>query len=174
MDTSPELKRIDQVPACGIAVEQTLVVLLEAAGRVFSVLVSSRVSAEPDGGAIRLEDCTRLRREAGGKVRSRGFRQVEIVWDPAVKHWIASPDGFQSVFSQPSAEPYAVVQLPELTSRALRGAIQKGDAAGALMMMRVRFKELPGFYSPRPGRLHAPWDYAAGSEAVGLRYEVME
>ncbi len=149
-------------------------VLLEA-GPVVSILIAPHVCAERDGGAIRLEDCTYLRvTTRSGRLSACHYPRVEILHDPGIQHWLASPDGFDSVLPMPSRVPYAIIELSELTSRAVENALHEGDNAAAFMMIRVRFAALPGFFSSRPGKLSAPGDYAAGRDAIAGRYRLIE
>ena len=126
MKTNPHLKRIDTLPRCSVAIEQPLVMLLEA-GPCFSAIIARHVSAEPDDGAIRLEECTHFRIDPQGTCRTRHDDRIEVLWDPAIRHWIASPDQFVSVFSQPSLDPYAVIHLSKLTVSAIESALQQHD-----------------------------------------------
>lgn len=171
--SAPRLKRIDQLAPSSVAIEQTLVVLLEAFP-AFSVIIAPHASAEPDDASLQLEDCFYLRRDEQGRLHGGTFPKVEIAWDPAIRHWIATPDGYRSIFLQPSAVPYAYIELSELTARAVAGAIAQSDFDAVFMMIRVRFGEFEGFNTDRRGNLKAPITYAAGIEHVRGRYLVVE
>lgn len=155
MNPSPRLRRIDQVAASAAAVEQPLVLLVEN-GPAFSALLAARVSAEPDDGAVMLEDCAQLRIEANGDCVRRSFDRVVVLRDDRRNHWVASPDGFASLFSQPSADPYVVLELARSRAKVLRKAIRDRDFGTAFETLRSRLARLPGFFSPSPTQLRAP------------------
>lgn len=161
MKTIPILQSIDQLALCAVAVKQPLVLLLEN-GPAFSALLAAHVSAEPDDGAIILEDCIQVRIEPNGTCFRKQFDQVVVVHEKSQEHWIASPDGFESVFSQPSADPYVFVQLSQSGANKLLQAINAGDFDTVFEELCERFASLPRFYSPTPSELRAPDNYAIG------------
>lgn len=161
MNTATKLRSIDQLPCIAIAVEQPLMVLLES-GPAFSVLVASHVSPEPGGSAIILEDCLQIRIEEDGERLSRSFAEVAFKEDPELPFWIASPDGFESLFSQPSWDPYAILQLSEEDSQRFNIDLDRSDYGSLFDLLRTRFGELPRFYTPNETRFCAPENYACG------------
>lgn len=161
MDTASKLQRIDQVPSSAIAIEQPLVLLLEN-GPAFSAILAAHISPEPDDGSVVLEDCTQVRIEQNGDCVRRSFDRVVILRESKRNHWIASPDELESIFSQPSADPYVFVQLPKSKARELRMAIHDRDFEKVFEELRDRFATLPRFYSPTPTELRAPENYATG------------
>lgn len=161
MKTAPVLHSIDQLPLCAVAVEQPLVLLLEN-GPAFSVLFATHVSAEPDNGAIILEECIQVRIEPDGTCFRKQFDQVVVLREDAQEHWIASPDGFESIFSQPSSDPYVFVQLSQSGASQLLQALNSGDFDSVFDELCGRFASLPRFYSPTPSELIAPDNYASG------------
>jgi hypothetical protein len=161
MKTVPILQSIDQLPLCAVAIEQPLVLLLEN-GPAFSALLATHVSAEPDDGAIILEECIQVRIEQNGTCHRKQFDQVVVVREDAREHWIASPDGFESIFSQPSADPYVFVQLSQSGASKLLQAINAGDFDSVFEELCERFASLPRFYAPTPSELRAPDNYATG------------
>jgi hypothetical protein len=161
MKTAPILQSIDQLHFCAVAIEQPLVLLLEN-GPGFSALFAAHVSAEPDNGAIILEECMQVRIEQNGTCYRKQFDQVVVVREDAQEHWIASPDGFESIFSQPSADPYVFVQLSQSGASKLLQAINTGDFDTVFKELCERFASLPRFYSPTPYELRAPDNYATG------------
>ena len=161
MDPAPQLQSIDQVPPGLIAVEQPLVILLEN-GPGFSALVASHVASESDSGLITLEDCTQIRFEENGQRRIREFDSVVVSHDSESKFWIASPDQFESIFSQPSLDPYAVLQLSREQAVKLELAIKGNDFDGTFEILRSSFATKPRFYSPSLRELRAPENYASG------------
>lgn len=161
MDTAPQLQSIDQVPPGLIAVEQPLVMLLEN-GPGFSALVASHVASIRDSGLITLEDCTQIRFEENGQRRIRGFESVVVRHDSESKFWIASPDQFESLFSQPSLDPYAVFQLSREQAVEIELAIKGNDFDGTFEILRSNFATKPRFYSPSQLELRAPENYATG------------
>ena len=161
MDTAAKLQSIDQLPGIAVAIEQPLVVLLES-GPAFSVLVASHVSPEPDGGATILEDCVQIRIEHDGECLSRSFPEVVITEDPELPYWVASPDGFQTLFSQPSLDPYAILQISDDDARQLYAFLDGSDYGSLFELLRTRFGRLPRFYTPNEERFCAPENYASG------------
>ena len=161
MDTDPKLHRIDRLPQSLIAVEQPLVILLEN-GPAFSALIAAHVDPEPDDGSIRVEECTQFRIESNGLHHIRKFATVDFRFDKEREVWIASPNQFDSLFSQPSSDPYAVLQLARPQAAELERSIIRRNYDDIFEILRMSFASQPKFYSPSSAELHAPDNYANG------------
>jgi hypothetical protein len=167
MDSLPKLQRINQLPQSLVAVEQSLAILFEN-GPAFSVLIASHLACEPDHGSVKFEDCTQVRIEFDGNYLLRNFKTVVVQYDSESGFWMASPDQFDSLFSQPSADPYAVLQLSRSRSIALERSITREDFDEIFEILRCSFASQPQFYSPSPTELHAPENYATGRRGFKL------
>ncbi len=165
MDPAPQFQSIDQVPLSLIAVEQPLVLLLEN-GPGFSTLIVTHVGSEPDDGSITLEDCTQIRIESNGHHQIRRFARVSVIFDKELEVWMASPDQFDSVFSQPSADPYAVVQMSRSKAIELGCSINEMNFDKIFEILRTSFASKPRFYSPSPTVLQAPENYATARDKL--------
>ncbi|MEM7393770.1 MAG: hypothetical protein AAF492_15620, partial [Verrucomicrobiota bacterium] len=110
MNTEFQPQRIDKLSNFAIAIQRPLLMLVEN-GPAFSVIMALHVSADPGDGEVLLEDCTQMRIEGDGSGVVRRFRNIVVVRDLDTNCWVASPDGFISLFSQPSLDPYVIVQL---------------------------------------------------------------
>jgi len=164
MNTQPELQSVDQWPHVAIALQQPLAVLVES-GPAFSVLVASRLSDEPDLGGLVLEDCLQIRIEDDGDCSASRFPRIAIKCESKSDYWVASPDNFDSLFSQTSRNPYAFVQLDKPETELFQNAVEARDFDTIFHLFRIRFGRLPRFYTPGEKEFRAPDNYATGRRA---------
>lgn len=158
-NTRTLLHSIPPLAEIAIAVEQPVAVLL-ANGPGFSVLFATRISARPDDGAVFVQDCTQYRIRKDGSRTIRYYTEVMFGFDKEKTLFFASPDGGASLFSQPSRDPYAVLELSRKEAENISGYIKIRSDDALFDLLRIRFGNLPGFYTPNSNELHAPDDYA--------------
>ncbi|MEM9235169.1 MAG: hypothetical protein AAGB14_00220 [Verrucomicrobiota bacterium] len=172
MDSNPQLKRIDQLADCAVATERPLVVLTRT-GKTTSAIISARMSEETDDACIRLEDCHHFR-FTDDHARCDFHPLVEVMEGSESGYWLASPDDFESVFGNPSRDPYAVIELGDRTARAVYNALEQRDFKMVFTMIRVRFAELPRFLQTDARKLKAASYYATGRGICEDRFTLID
>ena len=163
MNAAPRYHQIDHVASSGVVVAQPLLLLLEN-GPAFSLVLADRASPEPDDGGVILEDCTQLRIEPTGLTSHRSFDRIMIMREPRHLFWVATPDELQSIFSQPSEDPYILLELSRSESKGFNAAIRENNFDWIFEAARLRFAQLPKFFSPSQTELQTPDNYASGNQ----------
>ncbi len=160
MKTKPRSLTVDQVASLPSAIEQPFALILEI-GPAFSVLIGRRIEADRKPAQVVVEDSTQLRLTEHGEAIIRRYPAIRIRRDESLALWVASPDHFETPFSQPSADPYVLLTLPQEEASLLEKFLCRQSIDDAFELLRREIAKLPAFYSPSEDELRAPEQYAS-------------
>jgi hypothetical protein len=97
-----------------------------------------------------------------GTVSRETFVGCFFKFDEKRRCWYANPKGLDAIFSNPSEDSNAMIQLSRADFLEFRDFVRDGDYDAQFEFLRARFGRLPHFYTPSNTELRAPDHYAGG------------